>query len=88
MIVGRIDWGATDLLTETITIYNPGTNLNLGTAILAATDTGALDQGTFDMLVIQFKDATPRIDEIRFGKIVEHFNPTPYHRGCGVFSGL
>lgn len=67
LIVGKIEWGVGAAAAETITLYNPDTNLNLGTPALAATATAALNQTTFDTIAIQFKDSTPNIDEIRFG---------------------
>lgn len=66
LIVGKIEWGV-GAGDETLTLYNPDTNLNLGTPVLAATAFPALNQSGFDTLAIQFKDSTPKIDEIRFG---------------------
>jgi len=62
LIVGRIDWGGTE---ETLTLYTPNTDLELGTPILSMT-TPNLNQVAFDTLAIGWKD-TPSIDEIRFG---------------------
>ena len=66
LIVGRIDWGATGGANETLTLYAPDANLNLGAPILNSFSIPALNQSLFDAVLIQFKD-TPMIDEIRFG---------------------
>ena len=66
LIVGRIEWGADNNAAETLTLYAPDTDLNLGTPILDSWTTAALDQSQFDSLALQFKD-TPAMDEIRFG---------------------
>lgn len=62
LIVGKIDWGSTE---ESLTLYAPGTDLELGTPILSLT-TPDLDQSQFTYLAMEWKD-TPSIDEIRFG---------------------
>jgi len=62
LIVGKIDWGSTE---ETLTLYTPDTNLQLGTPILSTTAPN-LNQALFNTLAIGWKD-TPSIDEIRFG---------------------
>jgi len=66
LIVGKIVWGANASAGEKITLYAPGADLVLGTPILDAWTTPALDQSQFDTLAIEWKD-TPSIDEIRFG---------------------
>lgn len=66
LIVGKIEWGV-GAGDETITLYAPDASLNLGSPALAATTFPALNQAGFDTLAIQFKDSTPKIDEIRFG---------------------
>ncbi|MCH7226885.1 sialate O-acetylesterase [Haloferula sp. A504] len=70
LIVGRIDWGADDLAGETLTLYTPDTDLNLGTAVLDGMVIPALDQSAFDTVAFQMKDAVT-IDEIRFGATYE-----------------
>ena len=65
LILGKIEWGV-GAGDETITLYNPDANLNLGTPILAATAFPAMNQAGFNNLALQFKD-TPWMDEIRFG---------------------
>lgn len=77
LIVGRIDWGVGALADETITLYNPSADLTLGAPVLAATAISALDQSTFDTLAVQFKDGTPRIDEIRFAGSLGAVIPVP-----------
>ncbi len=66
LIVGKIDWGSTE---ETLTLYTPNTDLELGTPIISTT-TPNLNQAQFDTLAIGWKD-TPSIDEIRFGATAE-----------------
>lgn len=66
LIVGRIDWGADDLANETLTLYAPDADLNLGTAILGATAIPAFNQSAFDTVAFQLKGGAI-IDEIRFG---------------------
>jgi hypothetical protein len=78
LIVGRIDWGANDLASETLTLYTPGPNLAINTPAMAAWTIPALDQSRFDTLALQFKD-TSMMDEIRFGATYEDVigNPPP-----------
>lgn len=63
LVVGKITWGAG---SETIELYAPDANLNLGSAITSLTTAGNLTQTSFNNLAIQFKDS-PRVDELRFG---------------------
>ncbi|MFK7790702.1 MAG: hypothetical protein AB8C95_14570, partial [Phycisphaeraceae bacterium] len=63
LVAGSIEWGAG---SETITLYAPDANLNLGTAITSLTTAGNLNQAAFNNLAIQFKDNS-QVDEIRFG---------------------
>ncbi len=65
LIVGRIDWGANDLASETLTLYAPDTALNLGTGKTWST-IAALDQSAFDTVAFELKGGGT-IDEIRFG---------------------
>ena len=65
LIVGRIEWGATDLANETITLYAPDTSLALGTGKVWNT-IAALDQSAFDTVAFELKGGGT-IDEIRFG---------------------
>ena len=70
LIVGRIQWGASDTADETLTLYAPDTSLALGAEILSSPGgtftIPALDQSLFDTIAIQFKDNS-QVDEIRFG---------------------
>lgn len=65
LIVGRIDWGASDVASETITLYAPDTNLALGAGKTWST-IAALDQSAFDTVAFELKGGAI-IDEIRFG---------------------
>lgn len=88
LIAGRIDWGSSG---ETLTLYAPDTNLNLGEPILTMTTPVNLDQTQFDLLAIEWKDM-PSIDEIRFGATYEDavgaddpMEPSPEDGGHGLF---
>jgi len=63
LVVGEMIFGATD----TINIYLPDTDLNLGSPVV--TQTSILDQTEFDIITFMDKAASPRdqVDEIRFG---------------------
>lgn len=78
LIVGRIDWGASSLASETLTLYAPNTDLEPGDPTMAAWTIPALDQSQFDLIALQFKD-TSKMDEIRFGATYEDVvgNPPP-----------
>lgn len=73
LVVGKIVWGAG---SETIELYAPDANLNLGSAITSLTTAGNLTQTSFNNLAIQFKD-TSRVDEIRFGATSADVLPVP-----------
>jgi len=64
LIVGEIIFGAE---TDTINLYLPDTDLNLGDVV--STTTATLDQTAFDTITFVNKTTSPRdqIDEIRFG---------------------
>ena len=62
LVAGKIDWTATG---ETLTLYAPDANLNLGSAI-ATLAVPNLNQTAFNNLALQFKDNS-QIDEFRFG---------------------
>jgi hypothetical protein len=64
LVVGEMIFGATD----TINIYLPDTDLNLGAVV--STQTASVNQAAFDTLTFMDKAASPRdqIDEIRFGE--------------------
>ncbi len=62
LIVGKIVWGAAN---DTIEIYRPDSNLNLGAVV--STLTVSVDQSTFDTITFARGDKVV-LDEIRFGK--------------------
>lgn len=70
LTVGKITWGATD----TIEIFQPGTDLSLGSAV--STTTGTIDQSALDTLTFRWKDPV-LMDEIRFGASYEDVRPIP-----------
>lgn len=61
LIVGKVLWGA---VTDTIEVYQPDTNLNLGSPI--STLTVSVDQSTYDTITFTRSDPIT-MDEIRFG---------------------
>jgi hypothetical protein len=66
LIVGEILWGAA---SDTINLYRPDAELILGSVV--STQTGAVDQSTFDKLTFGLKSNTFGFDEIRFGSSYE-----------------
>ena len=71
LMVGKIEWGATDSDPETLTLYMPGPDLTLGTPVLDSWQTAALTQSAFNTVAVGWKDSTAQMDEIRFGKSYE-----------------
>jgi hypothetical protein len=65
LIVGKIVWGA---VTDTIELYQPDTNLNLGSPI--STLTVSVEQSTYDTITFARSDPVV-MDEIRFGASYE-----------------
>lgn len=71
LIVGKIDWGAGDTDSETLTLFAPASDLEMGVPTMEAwSEIPALDQSQFDTLALQFKDQS-QFDEIRFGASYE-----------------
>ena len=73
LVVGEMTFGATD----TINLYLPDVNLNLGSVV--STKTVTLDQTAFDTITFMAKGATPGdlVDEIRFGTTSADVLPVP-----------
>ena len=71
MIVGQIDWGATD----TLTLYNV-TDVNAALPASFATITGDLDESAFTTLALGDRQIS-NIDEIRFGTTLASVIPEP-----------
>lgn len=67
LIVGKIEWGATDSDVETITLYKPTPDLSsLGTGV--SKTMAAVDQSLFTTISYSLRDVdTMNYDEIRFG---------------------
>ncbi|MFK7910536.1 MAG: sialate O-acetylesterase [Akkermansiaceae bacterium] len=90
LIVGKIEWGAGNGDSETLTLYAPDTNLTQGTPTMAAWAIPALNQSLFDSLAIQFKDNS-QVDEIRFGATYEDVvglgGTTDYDDWAGLYVG-
>jgi hypothetical protein len=69
LIVGQINWGATNLLDDTISLYLVDTStLTLGSSI-STRNAGALDQSAFNTISMSQRNSggTVTYDEIRFG---------------------
>jgi hypothetical protein len=79
LIVGRIDWhDGTTIINDRLTLYVPGTDLSLGTAVLDNWDTGVnLDQSAFDTVAFEIKFSGAYLDEIRFGATSGDVLPVP-----------
>ncbi len=93
LIVGKITWGATD----TVELYLPDTNMNLGSA--SSTASAAIDQSAFDVIALfsrQQSDGTlatqktdMSYDEIRFGStLASVMVPEPRAALLGAFGVL
>jgi autotransporter-associated beta strand protein len=67
LIVGKIEWGATDSDVETITLYKPTPDLSsLGTGVSKTMP--AVTQSAFNTISFSLRDVDPmNYDEIRFG---------------------
>ena len=67
LIVGKIEWGATDAADETITLYKPLANLSdLGAGVSKTMP--AVTQSLFNTISFSLRDVdTMNYDEIRFG---------------------
>jgi len=74
-VVGRVQWGANAAANDTVTLYLPGTNLVLGSAVASAT--GIVNQANFDNLALQNLRTGAVIDEIRFGATYADVSPVP-----------
>jgi hypothetical protein len=65
LFIGKIEWGATAEANETLTVYAPDTDLNLGNPV-ATLVIPAVDQSELDTVALLTKD-NGRMDEIRYG---------------------
>ena len=74
-VVGRVQWGADGAANDTVTLYLPGTDLVLGSAVASAT--GIVNQANFDNLALQNLRTGAVIDEIRFGATYADVSPVP-----------
>ena len=73
LVVMKIDWTGSG---ETLTLYAPDTNLNLGAPIATLATASNLTQTGFNNLAVQLKD-TSKVDEIRFGATSADVLPIP-----------
>ncbi len=76
LIVGQIAWGEDGLSDDTLSLYNAGTDLGLGTAFSTATFDAT--QGAFDTLSMSGRNGIiADVDEIRFGATLADVTPVP-----------
>lgn len=77
LIVGHAQWGLDNVNdNDTVTLYLPDTNLNLGSAIVSST--GITNQHAFDRLMTHNGNSiSNRFDEIRFGATLADVTPVP-----------
>ena len=76
LIVGQIAWGEDGLSDDTLSLYNVGTDLVLGTAFSTATFDAT--QGAFDTLSMSGRNKIiADVDEIRFGATLADVTPVP-----------
>jgi len=77
LVVGEMIFNADSAQDDTINIYLPDTDLNLGSVVSSISAT--LDQTTFDTVGFAAKGSTSgdSVDEIRFGATYEDVSPIP-----------
>jgi hypothetical protein len=76
LIVGHAQWGANGAANDTVTLYLPGTDLTLGSAV--AQSVGVVDQSTFDLINTNHGNGlSSRWDEIRIGATYADVSPVP-----------
>jgi hypothetical protein len=77
-IVGRVQWGATDLDDDNVTLYMPGTDLVLGSAV--ASSSGQVSQDSFNLLATHNGNTiTSTFDEILLVQPMPMFLQYPSH---------
>ncbi|HKK18426.1 MAG TPA: hypothetical protein VJ952_07065 [Opitutales bacterium] len=86
-IVGHVQWGATSGANDTLSIYLPGTDLSLGSAV--ASSTGVLSQDSFDTLAFHSGNQfISIIDEVRVGASYADVSPVPEPSSFGLIAGF
>ena len=75
MFVLHAEWGADGVTNDTLTLYTPGTDLVLGSAI--STYEGIVSQDSFDTLFFSADQSVGVLDEIRVGATYADVSPSP-----------
>ena len=75
MFVLHAQWGADGVTNDTLTLYTPGTDLVLGSAI--STYEGIVSQDSFDTLFFSADQSAGVLDEIRVGATYADVSPVP-----------
>jgi len=75
MFVLHAQWGADGVTNDTLTLYTPGTDLVLGSAI--STYEGIVSQDSFDTLFFSADQSVGVLDEIRVGATYADVSPSP-----------
>jgi len=75
MFVLHAQWGADGVTNDTLTLYTPGTDLVLGSAI--STYEGIVSQDSFDTLFFSADQSVGVLDEIRVGSSYADISPIP-----------
>ena len=87
LIVGHVEWGADGASNDTVTLYLPGTDLQLGSAV--AVSAGVVSQDSFDTLaIINRKTNDVVFDEIRVGATMEDVGITTIPEPASLALGL
>ncbi len=84
LVVGHVAWGANDATDyDTVTLYAPGTDLALGSAI--AISTGIVSQSSFNLIATHNGNSMTSIfDEIRVGATYADVTPQPPPSGTVI----
>jgi hypothetical protein len=85
MFVLHAEWGADGVTNDTLTLYTPGTDLILGTAV--STYEGIVSQDSFDTLFFSSDQTAGILDEIRVGASYADVSPIP-EPSAALFGGL
>jgi hypothetical protein len=75
LIVLHAQWGADGATNDTVTLYTPGTDLTLGSAV--ATYQAIVSQDSFDTLFFTADQTIGDLDEIRIGATYNDVVPVP-----------
>ena len=86
MFVLHAEWGADGVTNDTLTLYTPGTDLVLGSAI--STYEGIVSQDSFDTLFFSADQSVGVLDEIRVGASYADVSPVPEPSAFALLAGF